>query len=384
MLILSVSFGAPYISVTALDAIAADLGTGRSAPALAGALAWLGSAIGGLAMGRAADRFGVRATVIFGSVMIGLGLVISARGSALDLQLGHGLFMGLLGNAGINAPFYVYISRLFDRRRGTALALISSGPYIAGALWPLLFGQTITSYGWRETMTGFAALQLVLIVPLALLFLAPPPRPAVLGGGAGSGPAGFRLRKLSPNVTLALLCVAGVLCCVPMAMPQGHLIAFCGDLGISRTRGATMLSVLLGCAFVSRQFWGWLSDRIGGLETIVICSALQAAATLAFVLVQGEAGLFLVSALFGLGFSGIIPAYVLAVRELFPAAEAGWRIPTLLVFTGGGMALGGWLAGAMYDHYGYYLPAFVAGAALNLGNIAVIGFLVERQRGAGA
>jgi MFS family permease len=176
------------------------------------------------------------------------------------------------------------------------------------------------------------------------------------------------------------MCAAAVLCCIPMAMPQGHLVAFCSDLGISRPMSALMLSVLLGTAFLSRQIWGLISDRIGGLTTVLIGSAWQAASMTAFLLTQNEAGLFMVAAAFGLGFSGIIPAYVLAVRELFPASEASWRIPTLLLFSGGGMAAGGWIAGLLYDHLGYYAPAFAAGIGANIINLLLISVLVSRRR----
>jgi predicted MFS family arabinose efflux permease len=165
-----------------------------------------------------------------------------------------------------------------------------------------------------------------------------------------------------------------------MAMPQGHLVAFCSDLGISRSIGALMLSVLLGTAFLSRQVWGLISDRVGGLTTVLVGSAWQATSMTAFLLTQNEVGLFTVSAAFGLGFSGIIPAYVLAVRELFPASEASWRIPTVLLFSGGGMGAGSWIAGLLYDHFGYYAPAFTAGIAANLFNLLMVCVLVGRQR----
>jgi MFS family permease len=165
-----------------------------------------------------------------------------------------------------------------------------------------------------------------------------------------------------------------------MAMPQGHLVAFCSDLGINRSMGALMLSVLLGTAFLSRQIWGLISDRIGGLATVLIGSAWQAASMTGFLLTQNEAGLFTVAAAFGLGFSGIIPAYVLAVRELFSPSEAAWRIPTFLLFSGFGMASGGWIAGLLYDHFGYYAPAFAAGIGANLLNLLLVGTLVARQR----
>ena len=182
------------------------------------------------------------------------------------------------------------------------------------------------------------------------------------------------------NRAQRMLAAAGFLCCVPMAMPQGHLVAFCSDVGIPTSQGAAMLSVLLGCAFVSRQFWGYVADRIGGLRTILAGSVCQITAMIGFLLTQSEAGLFAVSAWFGLGFSGIIPAYVLAVRELFPASEASWRVPSVLLFSGSGMAFGGWLAGAIYDAVGFYAVAFAAGIVFNLVHLMVIGTLVWRQR----
>ena len=85
-------------------------------------------------------------------------------------------------------------------------------------------------------------------------------------------------------------------------MPMGHVVALCSDLGIPPARGALMLSVLLGSAFVSRLFWGWLSDTFGGLYTVLAGSICQAAAMVGFMVTQDEAGLFAVSAAFGLGF----------------------------------------------------------------------------------
>jgi MFS family permease len=138
--------------------------------------------------------------------------------------------------------------------------------------------------------------------------------------------------------------------------------------------------VLLGSAFVSRLFWGWLSDTVGGLYTILAGSACQAVAMLGFILTRDEAGLFAVAAGFGLGFSGIIPAYVVVLRDLFPADEASWRIPVWFFANICGMALGGWLAGYLYDELGSYAPAFMAGLALNLANIAIIAALAGRSR----
>jgi len=376
--ILSVSYGAPLVAVVGLKPISASLDTDRSVVALAASLVWLGTGLGGIVMGRITDRIGMREVAIFGAVMTALGLAVSAIGQTWALVFGSAVLIGLLGNSAHFPPLVTYVSRWFDRRRGTAVALISSGQYIAGVAWPTVFERGMDTFGWQATMVGFAVVIAATIVPLAFL-LRPPPAPVRTEGSPAQVRRRAQALRLQPNLVQALLCAASFLCCVPMAMPAGHLVAFCSDLGIPAARGAAMLSLLLGCAFASRVFWGWLTDRIGGLGAVFAGSACQALAIAAFTVTQDEAGLFAVSAAYGLGFSGIIPAYVVAIRDLFPSAEASWRVPTLL-FTGmSGMAFGGWFAGALYDHFGFYAPAFAAGAMFNLGNLAVIGFLVARQ-----
>jgi MFS family permease len=378
--IYSLSFGALLISAVALKDIAAELGGARSVPALAYSLAWFGVAVGGLPMGWLADRTGVRWTVSYGAVMVGAGLVLSAIGGRWTIFIGHGLLIGLIGNAAMNAPLYVYVSRWFDRRRGSALALLSSGPQLAGVMWPMAFERAIAAFGWRHTMLVYAAIEIAVVVPVALIMLRPAPETIVAAGLRIRGMAGTRVLGLPAWAAQATLCLAGFLCCVPMAMPQSHLVAFCSDVGIPVVRGAAMLSVLLFVGFLSRQIWGLIADRIGGLNTILAGSVCQVAAMSGFLLTQDEAGLFLVSAMFGFGFAGIIPAYVLAVRELFPANQASWRVPTVLLFSGSGMAAGGAMAGVIYDYVGFYAAAFATGIAFSLVHLVVITPLVLRQR----
>jgi MFS family permease len=377
--LLSLSFGALWITAVGLKSIAADLGGARSAPSLANSLAWFGSSIGGIAMGRLADRFGIRWTVMFGAVSICIGLFISTLGEPWQLYVGHGIFMGLLGNAGLNAPLYVYVSRWFDRRRGSALALISSGGYVAGTVWPPIFERAVALAGWRPTMIAYGLFMVAVIVPLALIFLRAAPETATGATGDAAKATTPSVFGWPPNLVFATLALASFLCCVTMSMPQAHLVAFCSDLGISATHGAAMLSLLLGAGFLSRQVWGAISDRIGALLTLLTSSVLQATAMTGFVLTQDEAGLFAVAGAFGLGFSGLVPAYVLAIREYFPAREASWRVPALLLLSGSGMATGTWLAGLLYDHFGFYAPAFAAGVGFNLLNFAAIATLVARR-----
>jgi MFS family permease len=375
---LALAAGAPLTVVIGLVPISETLGGGRSLPSLATSLAYLGTGVGGVMCGLLAARFGQRVVAMIGGGAILGGLALASLGQGWSLLAGLGLGVGLFGNGALFAPMVAYVSLWFDRRRGTALALVSSGQYIAGFVWPFVFERAIGAFGWQATMLAYGAFAATIVVTLAVLVVRPAPVP--LGTAALRVVPGQRVLGMAPNMALALLAIASFLCCVPMAMPAAHLVAFCGDLGIATSRGAAMLSVLLLSAFVARQFWGWLSDRIGGLWTVFAGSSAQVAGMLGFLATQDEAGLFFVAAAYGLGFGGIIPAYVLTVRELFPAIEASWRVPALLFLSLSGMAFGAWLAGAIYDAVGFYAAAWWAGIAFNIVQLALVGFLIQRQR----
>ncbi len=377
--ILSISYGSPLLIVVGMKPIQETLGIERSWVALAGALVWVGTGAGGILMGWLADRIGIRRTVMIGGCMIAGGLALSSLGQVWALYVGHGLMIGLLGNGGVYPPLLVYVSRWFEKRRGAAIALISSGQYVAGVVWPSFFERGMAEFGWQTLMLCYAALVLVLVVPAAFLLRPPPLAPTLarpLRGGAAA--SGNRIAGMHPNAVQALICVAGFCCCIPMAAPQAHIVAFCGDIGIKPTHGAAMLSVMLACAFLARQLWGAMADRIGGLRTVMVGSSCQAVAIACFLLTQDEVGLFVVSAAFGLGFSGIIPSYSVTIRDLFPSSEASWRMPLTLFTAMSGMAFGSWFAGKLYDLFGYYAPAFGLGVAFNLLNLTIVGFLVLR------
>ena len=376
---LSLAAGAPMTVVIGLVPIAETLGSGRSLPSLATSLAYLGTGVGGVLCGLLAGRFGQRAVAILGGVAIFAGLAIASLAEPWSLLLGIGVGVGLFGNGALFPPMLAYVSLWFDRRRGTALALVSSGQYLAGFLWPTVFERTIAAFGWQRTMLVYGVVASAIVVALATLLLRPPPVQLADFGGIRSVPDA-KVLGMAPNMALALIAAASFLCCVPMAMPAAHLVAFCGDLGITTSRGAAMLSVLLLAAFLSRQFWGWLSDRIGGLWTVLLGGLAQTLGMLGFLATQDEAGLFFAAAAYGLGFAGLVPAYVLAVRELFPAVEVTWRVPALLLCSLAGMAFGAWLAGVIYDAVGFYAAAWWVGIGFNLAQIALVGALLARMR----
>lgn len=375
--VLTVAFGAPLVVAVAMKPIAAGLNVPRSVPALAGSATFIGSGVGGILMGWVAERFGARRLAAFGILMIGAGMWVSAQGSTATLLVGQGLMVGFLGMACLFAPLVTLVSRWFDRRRGTALALVASGQYLSGMLWTSLLEWAVERFGWQQTMLTYGALAVLTMLPVCLL-LRPAPKPVMSGGWHGPAPGGLVL-GWPPAVVGTLIPIAIFLCCVPMAMPPGHLVAFCSDIGLSPARGAAMMSVMLGVAFAGRQLWGWMADRVGGLTTALAGSSVQAVALVGFLVTRDETMLFVASAVFGMGFSGLVPAYVMAIRELFPDREAAWRVPVLLLAGQGGMAVGSWMAGAVYDQSGAYGAAFAVGMGFNLVNLVLLGLLAGRR-----
>lgn len=377
MLIMFVGWGAPYVVAVALKPIAAELAVPRSIPSLATSLAYIGSGVGGIFMGWWADRVGAMWPALLGSLMVGLGAIVASSGGVWQLYVGYGVMVGLLGNAGTFAPLMANTSRWFGRRRGTALALVASGQQIAGTVWPPVFRYGLDAIGWRATLVCYGAAALATMLPLCILLRHRPPPQSARAAAHEARRSGPPL-GLPSNLVQGLLCAAIFCCCIAMVLPMAHLVAFCSDLGYAPARGAEMLSLLLGSAFLSRMLWGRLSDKLGGLRTVLIGTAAQAVFLSFYIFVDDLVLLYVVSAAFGIGFGGIIPSYVLALRDLFPASEAGWRIGALLLFGLGGMAVGAWLGGFIYDWFANYQPAFAVGVTFNLVTVVLVAGLVLR------
>ena len=383
LLLMTIGGAGMYSLGVLLPAIQADFGVSRGDASLAYLITMVGFGIGGVLMGRLADRFGVMVPVIIGAAGVGAGFIGAGLSTHIvTFHVLQGLLVGLLGTSATFAPLVSDTSLWFDRRRGIALAICMSGNYMAGAVWPPVMQHFIDTAGWRRTYVGMGVFCFVSLTLFAWVLRPRPPAAAPVAAGVAmpAVPEGSRPMGLSPAVAQALLCVAGVACCVAMSMPQVHIVAYCTDLGFGAARGAEMLAVMLGMGIVSRVLSGWLSDRIGGLHTLLVGSVLQGIALLMFLPSDGLVSLYLVSALFGLFQGGIVPAYALIVREHFSPREAGARVGTVLMATLFGMALGGWMSGAVFDLTGSYRAAFVNGIAWNLLNLSIVLFLLHRVR----
>jgi MFS family permease len=343
----------------------------------------VGFGLGGIAMGKLADRFGVMLVVLIGAAGLGAGFIVAGMaGSLTAFALAHGLLLGALGSAATFAPLVADTSLWFVRRRGIAVGICASGNYMAGAVWPPIVQHFVEVAGWRHTYIGLGVFCAITMALLALLLRGRPPALAdAPAGNANAIVPSTRPFGLSLGHAQMLLCIAGVACCVAMAMPQVHIVAYCGDLGYGAARGAQMLSLMLAAGIVSRLVSGLICDRIGGLRTLVLGSVLQGLALLLFLPFDGLVSLYVISALFGLFQGGIVPSYAIIVREHFPPAEAGARVGTVLMATLFGMALGGWMSGKVFDLTGSYHAAFINGIGWNLLNLTIALVLFARLRG---
>jgi MFS family permease len=380
--LMTLGSSAMYVVSVVLPTVQAEFGTARADASLPYTLLMVGFGLGGVLMGKLADRYGLMTVVMIGAGGLGAGYIGAGMASNVWVfALVHGVLLGALGSAATFAPLVADASLWFVRRRGIAVAVCASGNYLAGAIWPPVVQHFVGQVGWRTTFIGLGVLCL-LLMPLLALMLRPRPPAATAPTTAAAGGAmpSSQPFGLSLNQAQGLLCIAGIACCVAMSMPQVHIVAYCTDLGYGAARGAEMLSLMLACGIVSRLVSGVICDRIGGLRTLLLGSVLQGIALLLFLPFDGLASLYVVSALFGLFQGGIVPSYAIIVREHFPPKEAGARVGMVLMCTLLGMALGGWMSGKVFDLTGSYEAAFVNGLAWNLLNGGIVAWLLWRTR----
>ena len=380
LVLVTMGGAAMYAVIVVLKPVSFEFGVGRGVASLPYMMFMVTGGIGGVVMGRLADRHGVMLPALIGCVGLPAGMAGAAFAEEFwQFCVSLGVLSGLLGTSALFAPMAADISHWFTRRRGLAVAIVITGTYFAGALWPPLVQASLDARGWRETFIAIAILMAVTMLPLvALLYrksaalIEARAARAALGAGRPLG--------IAPGTLQCLLCAAGLGCCVAMAAPQVHIVAHVTDLGYAAQRGAEMLSLMLGTGIISRIGSGFISDRIGGLRTLLLGSVLQALALLAFLGADTLTLLFVVSAVFGLSQGGIVPSYTIIIRTYFPAHEAGRRVGWAMLFTFAGMALGGWMAGALYDLTGSYTASFINAVAFNVLNAAIVVFLARRHR----
>lgn len=364
--------------IVIMPAVQIEFDIGRADASLPYTLTMIGFASGNFGIGRAVDRFGVTLALIFAAIIISLGFLGAILSpSILLLSLAH-LVIGFGAAVGFG-PLMADISHWFTRRRGIAVALVASGNYLSGAVWPVILADVLAESGWRAVYTVLAVVTCCVVIPLAFL-LRRQVSDATKNTAQNVSATNARSSGLSPTALACLLGLAGVGCCVAMSMPQVHIVALCVDMGFGPAVGAEMLSLMLLGGVGSRIVSGLVADKLGGVRTLLIGSVLQCIALFLYLPAGGLVSLYVVSLVFGLSQGGIVPSYALIVREYMPAREAGARVGFVLMATILGMAIGGWMSGQIYDLTGSYQLAFVNGIIWNGLNIAIMVWLLLRSR----
>lgn len=366
-----------WSSVILIPEIQEHFSVDRSDASLPYTVAMIGIMLGNILMGRMVDKFGVVVPTLISALCLGLGFMGAAFSTNFwQFLLCQALLIGTLGTSGTFGPMIASVSHWFVKRRGIAMSLVASGNYLAGTIWPPFVHDLSENLGWRDTHLIIGGICFFTMVPLALFLRGK--APSQTKAATASQNTSTANSIMSPNLLQTLLIVAGIACCVAMAMPQVHIVAHCVDLNIGAKRGAEMLSIMFGLGVVSRIIFGFLTDWIGAAWALFIGSSLQALSLLLYLPADGVTALYIVSAMFGLFQGGIVPAYAVLVREYFPAIQAGIRVGMVLSATIGGMAFGGWLSGEIYDWTLSYQAAFLNGFVWNLINLIIITFLLWR------
>ncbi len=379
LLMMTVAMCGMYASIMVLEPVTREFQVGHGVGALPYTLYMTGFGLGSIALGRIMDRFGILVLAVTAGISLPTGLyIVSYAENFWVFTLSLSVLCGFLGGAFSFGPLMADISHWFTRRRGLAIGIVASGSYLAGALWPPVMQSWIDSAGWRQSLVWLSWCSLSML-PLSLVYLKRKRDGFAIDQAADrenwSRPLGMTTGQLQ-----FALCVAGIGCCTAMAMPQIHMIPHVIDLGFDARDGAWMLAMMLGFGIVSRISSGFISDRIGGFRTLLLGSGLQALVLFLFIFVDTLAGLYLVAIAFGLVQGGIVPSYTLIIRRFFQPGQAGRRVGALLVATVGGMALGGWMAGALYDLSGSYTLSFINAIAFNIMNLAIAVYLLRRDQ----
>jgi len=371
----SISNASLWITVALMPSLQAEFDLTRTQASYPYIVTMVGFLVGNPFLGRWSDRYGITPVLVVALAISSAAYVAAGMAQSFALFLVAQLAVGIGTSVGF-APLTANVSHWFVRRRGLAVAIVSSSAYLSGVIWTTIIARILQTGDWRDVQFALAV-ALLGVLPLTLLLRRRVPA-EVLNAADRAAAGRVHNAGISPLAVRWILAVAGVSCCIAMAMPQVHIVALCTDMGFTLAQGNTLLSLILAAGIVSRIVSGLLIDRIGAIRVLLIGSVLQMLALCLYIPLNGLASLYIVSLIFGLAQGGILPSYPMIVRDYLPARSAGATIGTVSMATQFGMAFGGWLSGWIYDQTQSYLLAFVNGIGWNAVNIVLILFLLWR------
>lgn len=335
-----------------------------------------GYGIGNVIIGRMLDRIGIKKPIIFALSLLVASYILSIFVRDVFFLSVIQFFLGFSA-AAFFGPMMADISNYFYRRKGLAVSLVASGQHLCGAIWPFLIKDFLLDGDWRNAHL-FIAIVCSILIPI-LFYLLGNKKPKVdLNQNLSSRKEDINSKvklSISNKRVQVLLMFAGVFCCVAMSMPQVHIVPLCIDNGYGLAVGTEILSFMLFAAVASRVIFGFLSDKIGPIQTLLLGSSLQAISLTMFLPFNSQLSLYIVAIFFGLSQGGIVPIYAVIISKFLPSNEVAERVGLLIFATIVGMSLGGWLSGEIYDLTKSYKLAFINGIFWNIINLCIMIYL---------
>jgi MFS family permease len=357
--------------------------TGWSRAGVSGAMTlnFLIMGVAGFAWGAINDRFGTRPVVLAGAVLLGLGLVLSSfAASEMQFLLAYGLIIGVSAGS-FFVPMMTAVSAWLPERRSLAVSLVSAGMGVAPMTISPFAAWLLDNYDWRTAQLAIGLGVWLLLIPAAL-FVRPAPRgndevaPAATVGGRPMR-ASEALRS-TPFIVLAAVFFA---CCATHAGPIFHTISYAMSHGIHATAAVTIYSLEGLTGLGGRVVFGLLGDRYGARRVLMAGLLVQALAAGSYVFVHDLGEFYLVAAVFGFAYGGVMPLYAVLARDYFGQQIMGTVLGAAAMVSSLGMALGPWLGGWIYDTYGSYAWLYIGSFAIGLGAAAIaLAFPRPQQR----
>ena len=297
-------------------------------------------------MGWLADRTSPRVPLLIAGVSIFAGGWLAASGGEFALYAGYVIPLGFLGNAATFTPAMNNIQGWFDRRRSIAVSIISVGPAISGFVWPQIYRWLLPDVGWRQSLVIYGVIAGTLLF-LCAFYVRPAP---VVHAPASARPRICRCLPMpSPVADGAPVGRRLLLLRAPWPCRSCTWWRSAVTSGFAAARGSEAISLILLTAVAATFAMGRLSDYIGPIKVSLLCAVIQIASLLGFVFVESLSGIYTLSVIHGIPYIAIVQGYALILRYLYGPAIAGWRLGVVMLFAMAGMAVGGWLGGAIFD-----------------------------------
>lgn len=371
MIVTCIGMGSMMSLGVYLQPMSQDLGWTRAGISFTAVLNFLAMGFGSFLWGSMSDRYGTRAVVLAGGVLLGLGLITASHATELwQFQLLFGILVGLAAGS-FYAPLIATITRWFTMHRSLAVALVSSGMGLGSLLVAPLSRWIISNYDWRTAMMVLGSLAWLVVIP-ASLFVRRPPAAVHAGGHATASDAhDFTIGQVLRTPQFAAIALTHFACCAAHSGPIFHMVSYAIDCGIPSMTAATVFGITGLASLSGRIVCGLIADRVGAKQTLVVGLAIQALAVSLYVVTKGTVGFYALAAMFGLAFGGVMPLYAILVREYFGAKIMGTAFGTVAMVSTLGMAIGPWAGGWLFDTFGSYFWMYIGSFGIGLGAVSI-------------